>query len=394
MTTGGRGVMRRLYLILLASFCAARAVAGGDYEEGFVTSMLNKSVRGAMEKSAGAAGTDSLRISYGRDASGWVGAPQFGGYIVAKYSYTDKSNATAGNTFETRLVRAYVSGRLLRDFRYRIQLELRNTPAMRDYTIEWLRWKEFQVKAGQFKRCFTLENPASPWDIGFGGYSQLAARMCAFGAEDPSGEAAQNGRDQGIQFSGDLLPVGRSGHRLLHYKAAVYNGSGQNHSDNNNKKDWMGTVELRPVPDLRVALFGWRGSYKLGDVAVGRNRWCLSASYEHADWTVRTEYAHHTGHNASQYDPELHAFADAGRADAWYAALGVPVTPWLKTYFRYDVYRKDAAWGTARTLYTICPNVQLHRNLLFQLQYNYVCDKANAADRHYSEFWAEAYIRF
>lgn len=387
-----KDVTKRIYIILLSSLLAAPAVADSEYEEGFVTSLLNKSISRAMEKSGAAA--DSVPMKYGRHVTDWVSAPQFGGYIVAKYSYTDMANATASNTFDTRLVRAYVSGYVLRDFRYRIQVELRKTPAMRDYTLEWLRWKEFQVKAGQFKRCFTFENPSNPWDIGFGGYSQLAMRMCAFGAMDPSGEGAQNGRDMGLQFSGDVLPVGRDHHRLFHYKAAVFNGSGQNTPDNNNKKDWMGEVQVRPVRDLRMSLFGWKGSYKLNGVTVGRSRWCLGASYDRNDWTVRAEYAHHTGHNAALYDAELGSFTDAGRADAWYAALGIPVTPWLKTYLRYDVYRKDAAWGTARTLYTICPNIQLHKNLMFQLQYNYVCDKSNAADRHYNELWAEAYVRF
>ncbi|MDY3891940.1 MAG: hypothetical protein SOZ26_05330, partial [Bacteroidaceae bacterium] len=60
---------------------------------------------------------------------------------------------------------------------------------------------------------------------------------------------------------------------------------------------------------------------------------------------------------------------------------------------RWDTFRKEATWGTSKTLYSVVPNIQLHRNLLFQLQYNYVCDRL-ASVRHYSEFWAQTYVRF
>lgn len=364
--------------------------AEDECEEGFLTQYLNSAISNGMQSTNPAPAEEKMK--YGSKVTDYVSAPVFGGYIVGKYSYTDKENASVSNSFETRLVRAYVSGFILRDFKYRIQVELRNTPAMRDYTLEWLRYKEFQVKVGQFKRCFTLDNPSNPWDIGFGGYSQMAMRMCAFSAEDPSGEAAQNGRDQGLQFSGDLFPVGKDKHRLIHYKAAVYNGTGQNAKENNDKKDWIGQFQIQPLKDFTVALFGWTGSYKLGNVEVSRNRWALSSQYLYKDWFFRAEYAHHTGHNAGMY--KAGKFTDAGKADGWYASLGIPMTPWLKTFVKYDAYRKDALWATSRSLYSICPNFQLHKNLKFQLQYNFVDDRSNTADRYYSELWVETYVRF
>lgn len=385
--------MKHLYILLFSlSLLPTVAHAEDEYQEGFLTHYLNR----ALDKGMGKA--DSLqqgrrKMEFGRHVTDWVSAPQFGGYIVGKYGYTDSRNADISNGFEVRLVRAYVSGTVLKDFRYRIQLELRNTPAMRDYTLEWVHWKEFQVKVGQFKRCFTFENPANPWDIGFGGYSQLAMHMCAFGAEDPSGEASQNGRDQGLQLQGDLFPLGKDRHRLLHYKAAVYNGSGQNKSDNNSKKDFMGCLQVQPVRDFVIAAFGWTGSYRIGDVEVKRDRWGISSQFERKDWTVRAEYAHHTGHNANKYDAAAMSFTDAGKSDAWYATVGIPATKWLKTYLKYDVWRRDADWSSSRTVYSICPNIQLHRNLKFQLQYNFVCDKT-AADRYYNELWAQTYVRF
>lgn len=371
------------FILLISAFLAAMPIKAieDEYQEGFLTSYLNRGIEKTMTRDSS---SDTLR--YGRHVTGYVSPPRFGGYIVGKYSYSTQDDADM-NSFECRFVRVYVSGTVLRDFRYRIQLELKNTPSMRDYTLEWIRFKEFQVKVGQFKRCFSYENPMNPWDVGLGNYSQLAQRMTALGAEDCSGETAQNGRDLGLQFQGDLFPTGRDRHRLIRYQAAVYNGNGQNKKDNNKQKDWMGNIQVQPVKDLYIGLFGWTGTYTgANGVSARRNRWALGSIYEHDDWSFRAEYAHHTGSNVN--DPNL-----PNKADAWYVLAGVPVTSWLKIYGRYDVYREDATWGTMKSIYSICPDFQLHRNLMFQLQYNYVNDRT-AVDRNYHELWAQAWVRF
>ena len=346
-----------------------------EYQEGFLTAYLNK----ALPKE--------------ENGNEVFSAPQFGGYINGKYSYSTKDNADE-NGFDCRLVRVYVSGTVLRDFKYRIQLELKN-PAMRDYTLEWVRFKEFQIKVGQFKRCFTFENPMNPWDVGLGNYSQLTGRMTALAAEDCSGEASQNGRDVGLQFQGDLFPVGKDKHRLIRYQAAVYNGNGQNKKDNNKQKDWIGNIQVQPVKDLYIGLFGWTGTYTGNGVSVKRNRWALSGKYEYKNWSFRAEYAHHTGHNVKDFNTETQTWNEGAtnKADAWYVIMGVPVTRWLKIYGSYDVYRKDSTWGTMRSVYSLCPNFVLHRNLKFQVQYNYINDRT-ATDRNYHEIWAQTWVRF
>ncbi|MBR4129938.1 MAG: porin [Bacteroidaceae bacterium] len=372
-------------ILLISSFLVALPLFAeeDEYQEGFLTSYLNRAIEKAMDKPEEGAGTEPLR--YGRHITKYVSAPQFGGYFVGSYSYSTQDNADR-NGFECRMVRFYVSGTILRDFRYRVQLELKN-PAMRDYTLEWVRFKEFQIKGGQFKRCFTYDNPLNPWNVGLGSFSQVARHMTALGIEDCSGETAQNGRDLGLQLQGDLFPVGKDKHRLVRYQAAVFNGNGQNKKDNNKQKDWMGNIQVQPIKDLYIGLFGWTGTYTgTNGVSARRNRWALGSIYEHNDWNFRAEYAHHTGSNVN----DLEAL---NKADGWYALVGVPVNDWLKIYGRYDVYREDASWGTMKSIYSICPNFQLHKNLMFQAQYNYVNDRT-AADRNYHEIWAQAYVRF
>ena len=379
-----------MFLTLGYAASPVRAEQTDEYQEGFLTAYLNR----AIEKAMSDVEAKDEPLQYGRHITKYVSAPQFGGYFVGKYSYSNKDDADE-NGFEARMIRFYVSGTILRDFKYRVQLELKN-PAMRDYTLEWVRWKEFQVKVGQFKRCFTYDNPSHPWNLGMGNYSQLARHMTALAVDDPSGEVAQNGRDIGLQLQGDLLPVGKDKRRLIRYQAAVFNGNGQNRKDNNKQKDWMGNIQVQPVKDLYIGLFGWTGTYTgQNGASVRRNRWALGSIYEHNDWTFKAEYAHHSGLNVQDFDTETQTWREGstGRADGWYIVLGVPITRWLKVYGTYDAYRKDASWGSMKTIYGICPNFELHKNLKFQVQYNYVNDRTST-DHNYHELWAQTYVRY
>ena len=379
-----------VFLILGYAASPVRAEQTDEYQEGFLTAYLNR----AIEKAMSDVEAKDEPLQYGRHITKYVSAPQFGGYFVGKYSYSNKDDVDE-NGFEARMIRFYVSGTILRDFKYRVQLELKN-PAMRDYTLEWVRWKEFQVKVGQFKRCFTYDNPSHPWNLGMGNYSQLARHMTALAVDDPSGEVAQNGRDIGLQLQGDLLPVGKDKRRLIRYQAAVFNGNGQNRKDNNKQKDWMGNIQVQPVKDLYIGLFGWTGTYTgQNGASVRRNRWALGSIYEHNDWTFKAEYAHHSGLNVQDFDTETQTWREGstGRADGWYLVLGVPITRWLKVYGTYDAYRKDASWGSMKTIYGICPNFELHKNLKFQVQYNYVNDRTST-DHNYHELWAQTYVRY
>jgi len=362
----------------------------GTPGEGFLTSLLNRSIEKTIDDQ-----TDSpfLPLPYGRNYTDLMVGPKFGAYFIGKYGYSDQKGKHGGDAFSQRLIRAYVDGVILLDFKYRVQVQINNSSFhMKDYFVEWAHWKEFAVKVGQYKRAFLFENPYNPWDVGFGDYSQITKKLSGMG--DYNGEpAATGGRDQGIQFQGDLFPDRRDGHRYLHYQLQMMNGQGINTSDANHKRDFLGTLQVQPIKDLFIGVFGWTGNYTSNGVTVDRNRWAASVKYEHKGWSARAEYAHSQGHKIAEYNAGNHSFSGTGRADGWYATVGVPCTDWLKVYAKYDAYRDQATWGSTRTMYCLIPNIQLHKNLLFQVQGNFVHDRM-AADRNYLEAWAEMYVRF
>lgn len=352
---------------------------------GFLTSAINSSIEKALEDD----------VVYGRRVIKNASAPKFGGYAIGKYGYSDQDGSHGGDGFSQRLIRLYVDGTIHKDFKYRIQLQVNNASMhTKDVFVEWAKYKQFKVKVGQFKRAFTFENPYNPWEVGVGDYSQLTKKLAGMG--DYNGEANMGGRDQGLQIQGDLLPIGNDKHDLIHYQLAVYNGQGINVSDAadpKGKKDLIGTIQFQPIKDLYIGLFGWDGQFTQNGVTVDRHRYAAGVKYEHNAWTVRAEYAHSQGHKISEFDKTTGKFSGTGKADAWYATVGVPVNDWFKCYVKYDAYRDNAQWNSLKSIYSIAPNFQIHKNLMLQLQYNYVNDKT-AKDKHHNELWAETYFRF
>ena len=330
----------------------------------------------------------------GRTLTDFVSKPKLGAYFIGKYSYTDKDGANGGEGFTQRFIRAYVDGTILTDFKYRVQVQLNNASFhMKDWYLEWARFNEFQVKVGQYKRAFTFENPYNPWDVGLGDYSQVVRQLA--GISDRNGEnSACGGRDQGLQIQGDLFPSSTDQHRYLHYQFQLMNGQGINSSDFNGSKDVLGTLQFQPIRGLWIGVFGWLGKFTSNNITVDRKRWAVSAKLERDGWSGRAEYAHSNGYKISDYNATTGSFNGSDKADGWYVTVGIPFTKWLKVYAKYDAYRDHAEFSTMKTMYTIAPNFQLHRNLMFQLQYNYVVDKQASDDQRYNEIWAEAYVRF
>ena len=85
-------------------------------------------------------------------------------------------------------------------------------------------------------------------------------------------------------------------------------------------------------------------------------------------------------------------WSGAGEAQGWYATLGIPFNDWLKLWLKYDAYQDDACWGSTRSIYSISPNIQIHKNLWFQPRVAYVHDRT--LDTNWTEASVELGVRF
>lgn len=338
---------------------------------------------------------------------------KFSGYVMSQYQYTGQDSKES-NSFNIRMVRMALEGRLMKDFYWKVQLQangntsdLGSSPRMVDAFAEWQKYEAFKIKAGQFKRPFTFENPMHPITQGFMGYSQNVSKLAGF--SDRTGEHASNGRDIGVQIQGDLIK-NAAGRNLLHYQVGVFNGQGTNHKDVDQRKDVIGGIWVSPVKGLRIGAFGWTGSSarkgtwdvtdanhnvvknedgsvktKSGVRSLSKNRYAFSAEYAANDWTVRSEYIHSQGYgftktltSGKETDCNVN-YAAGDQADGFYALMIVPViSKKLYAKARYDLYRPRAEWGTSRTQYEIGANYWIGKSIMIGAEYARINDRSLA----------------
>jgi len=142
------------------------------------------------------------------------------------------------------------------------------------------------VRLGQFKHSYTMENPLSPTvleliDV----YSQAVLYLAGEGPDPLNG--VNYGRDMGLEIYGDLL------NNHLRYNLALMSGQGINRKDQNNQKDFIAKLEVKPIDGLRVV-----GSCYLGTgCAVNTARWNpdikVGDNYKRNRYSVGAEYKTH-----------------------------------------------------------------------------------------------------
>jgi len=319
----------------------------------------------------------------------WVKDIKLSGYGMLQYQGLDKDGGKE-NSFQLRLARLSLDGKIS-DFQWKVQLQINGntstlgaSPRLVDLWCEWQPRDFFRVKAGQFKRSFSFENPMHPITQGFMSYSQPISKLV--GSSDRTGEHASNGRDIGVQIQGDFLK-NASGRNLLHYQVGVFNGEGINRKDADNRKDIIGGLWVMPVSGLRLGVFGWTGSRVISytDAATGtttsrsvpKNRYALSAEYvTDDDWTFRTEYVHSQGYGAD--------LSAGDKADGIYALCIAPIIQKkLHVKARYDLYRDRKEWGSSKTYYEIGADYVFNKHVQLNIEYARVNDRTiSNPDKH------------
>ena len=335
----------------------------------------------------------------------WVKNIKFSGYGMLQYQGQDPEG-NHSNTFNLRLARFILDGKI-GDFDWRAQIQGTNatgpgqpTVQLVDLYAEWRRFPEFKIRAGQFKRCFTFENPTHPITHtfenpthpitqGWRGYADVINKLSAFG--DRTGERSSGGRDIGIQFAGDLFP-NANGRRILHYQVGVYNGEGVNQKDMDNRKDFIGGIWVMPIKGLRIGAFGWTGSRGgmldplTGETrSVEKNRYAFSAEYDLNEWTFRAEYIHSQGWGAKSPGNNVREiyYENGDKADGWYVFGIVPLIKGkLHAKARYQTYRNQKEWGSSVNSYECGLNYNFTKNLEIHAEYARTNDRSLPDGKH------------
>lgn len=334
----------------------------------------------------------------------WFSNIKLSGYGLVEYQASgQKGNKT--NSFDLRLVRVSLDGRLKGDFYWKAQMQINgntstkgSSPRLVDLFAEWQKYPFFKVKAGQFKLPFTFENPMHPIDQGFMSYSQNVSNLSGF--SDRSGQHSSNGRDIGVQVQGDFLKNGK-GRNLLHYQAGVFNGQGINVKDVDQQKTVAGGIWVMPVAGMRIGVFGLEGSYArkwsytddegvkhTETKSLPQHRYAISGEYvTKSDWTFRSEYIHGTGEGFKTSDneknPDLTLNGYGNKADGFYAVAIAPVIK-KKAHLkaRYNMYRRAATWNTMKSMYEIGADYKFSKNIGVTAEYVFVNDRTLSKENY------------
>ena len=335
----------------------------------------------------------------------WVNNIKFSGYGMLQYQGQDPEG-NHSNSFNLRLARFILDGKI-GDFDWRAQIQGTNatgpgqpTVQLVDLYAEWRKYPGFKIRAGQFKRAFTYENPTHPITQGWRSYADVINKLSAFG--DRTGEKSSGGRDIGIQFAGDLFP-NANGRRLFHYQIGIYNGEGVNEKDKDNRKDIIGGVWVMPIKGVRIGAFGWNGSRggMLDPItgekrSIEKNRYAISAEYDLNEYTFRAEYIHSQGWGAASPGNNVREidYSKGDKADGWYVFGIVPVIKGkLHAKARYQTYRNQKSWATSVNQVEFGLNYFFTKNLEMHLEYSRVNDR-NLAKHNYNLVDMELDFRF
>lgn len=183
------------------------------------------------------------RISYNGYAQGGFDVREQGGnYYQAGHFY---------NTFAMRRVIIWIQADITERWSFRIMNNF-SGGLLEYYTdLRLTGDSAVNLRLGQFKNSFSLENPLSPSAVELVDVCSQPVTLLA-GCNDPL-LGAQTGRDLGAMLFGDVLGG------KLHYELALMNGQGINVRDGNNYKDVIVKLEGRPLDGIRVVASAQKG---------------------------------------------------------------------------------------------------------------------------------------
>ena len=308
-------------------------------------------------------------------------APKISGFVQGLYQANfDENFDLKSNTLRMRRVRMSVEGKLTKTLSYKIQGDFSRSPMMVDAFVKYKPCSEFAIQVGQFKTPFTLESPINPVNLEIFDYGESVQKLVGYG--DVCGVGGL-GRDIGVMASGDLFKLEGKDFSLVTYYLGVFNGNGPCTTDNNNRKDIVGRLEIHPMlKALTLSASYYNGQYKSTADHGVRNRWSAGAQYNDGDLVVRAEYLDGTtGYHDGTLDDngneiELYRFSKGYYGVAGYnIRFGKDNGQKLMPVLRYEHFEPGdmapVVYGST-DYYTVGINYWPVKSLNFKLDYSLI----------------------
>jgi hypothetical protein len=303
----------------------------------------------------------------------------FHGYAQGGYVYNDQE--TPDNAFKTDRIIGILSAKVTNKWNAYFMYSFAGTAHPLELWTEYHLLPGLNIKLGEFKVPYTLENPQSPTVVAFSCFSQAVNYMAGNSGDVKYG--SNSGRDQGLQISGDIIPF--NGMKLLTYKLAVMNGQGLS-AERNSKKDLIGSLTFHPIQGLDLNVSGLTGScvaaaseYDItGGTDYKRKRFSAGLEYKSEPFEIRSEYL--SGKDGNN------------KNEGYYATAGLHITKQFDVLASYDYFNKNKALSDKQTDYKAGLEYWFYPRCRFQLQYTYQDKKAELKDANVVE--ALVQVRF
>ena len=256
--------------------------------------------------------------------------------------------------------------------------------------------KSLTVRIGQFKHSYTMENPMSPTQLELiDVYSQAVLYLAGEGPDPLNG--VNYGRDMGLEIYGDLFKG------ALKYNIALMSGQGINRKDQNNQKDFIAKLEVKPFDGLRIVGSGYLGTGN----AVGKAAWNpdiqVGDNYKRNRYSVGAEYKT-VAYSPGQYKEARPASIRAewlGGEDGEVGSRGGYVTTCIPVAGALDLVasgetfdRNTSVDGWDQTNLTLGLQYWFYKKCRVQLQYTRCLCGENISSKDYDWLQAQVQVAF
>lgn len=298
------------------------------------------------------------------------------------------------STFNMRRARLVFAGDITPKFEFKLQVEMAGkSPKVLDAFAKWKLYDEFQIRIGQGKIPFTIENPYAPSYLTI--ENTMVINALSGMADDKlcPKTSFSGGREMGVSFMGGFIK--KDGFKVINYEVGVFNGNGINDKNDNKQMAYVGQIEIKPIKDLKIHGSAYLGSYKTETEAdAERNRFAVGAEYASTGLMVRSEYVWGTT------DTEKDAQLVNQKSDGFYAQAAYNInikckggkTQTLIPVIRYENYTADCDIDDTSTYYLVGLGWWPEKH--FRLQLNYTIKDKDGYDNLGHLVAAQATVKF
>ena len=331
------------------------------------------------------------------------------GYAQGGWSYQD-INGEKTNSYNLKRTLLWAKARITDHWSFLFMHDFSSVPQefYTDYRVT--KNNALTVRLGQFKHSYTMENPMSPTQLELidvyspmsptqleliDVYSQAVLYLAGEGPDPLNG--VNYGRDQGLMVFGDILK------NKVHYELALMSGQGINRKDQNNQKDFIAKLELRPMDGLRLVGSGYLGTGNAMGTAAWNPDIQKGDNYKRNRYSVGAEFKT-APYSEGEYKEARPASIRAewlGGEDGEVGSRGGYVTTCIPVYDALDVVasgetfnRNTKVDGWDQTNLTLGVQYWFYKKCRVQLQYTRCLCGEKISSKDYNWLQAQVQVAF